>query len=249
MRNVICIPAYKPDEKLINLVESLEETGFIHIVLADDGSGQEYTPVFVRAEELGCDIVRHERNLGKGAALRSGIQKAVHQFGREINVITADADGQHLPQDITKISDTLDAYPDHLVLGVRDFDKEDVPPRSSMGNRITSAFFKLCTGVACTDTQTGLRGIPSSLIPLALSTKGDRYDYEMNFLTAAVKKAPLIMVPIETVYLNGNSESHFRPIRDSFLIYKEPLKKVGISLAAAGFLAVAADIVIRMTKD
>ena len=129
------------------------------------------------------------------------------------------------------------------------FDKEDVPPRSSMGNRITSAFFKLCTGVACSDTQTGLRGIPSSLIPLALSTKGDRYDYEMNFLMAAVKKVPLVMIPIETVYMNGNEQSHFHPVRDSFLIYKEPLKKVGLGLAAAGLLAVAADIVIRMSKD
>ena len=152
-------------------------------------------------------------------------------------------------ESVQKAQTNLDTYPDHLVLGVRDFDREDVPPRSSMGNRITSAFFKLCTGVACSDTQTGLRGIPSSLIPLALSTKGDRYDYEMNFLMAAVKKVPLVMIPIETVYMNGNEQSHFHPVRDSFLIYKEPLKKVGLGLAAAGLLAVAADIVIRMSKD
>ena len=146
MRNVICIPAYKPDEKLLTLVESLEETGFIHIVLADDGSGQEYTPVFVRAEELGCEIVHHEHNLGKGAALRSGIQKAILQFGRDINVITADADGQHLPQDIIKISDTLDAYPGHLVLGVRDFDKEDVPPPQQHGEQDHFRFFQALYG-------------------------------------------------------------------------------------------------------
>ena len=249
MRNVICIPAYRPDQKLVDLIETLEELGFIHIVLADDGSGRDYTPIFVRAEELGCVIVHHEHNLGKGAALRTGIEKSVRQFGRDINIITADADGQHLPQDIEKISDTLNNYPDHLVLGVRDFDSDSVPPRSRMGNKITSAFFKAGTGVTCSDTQTGLRGIPSSLISLALSTKGDRYDYEMNFLTAAVKKAPLIMIPIETVYLDGNKASHFHPVRDSFLIYKEPLQKAGIGLAAAGLIAAAAGVIRRIVSD
>ena len=194
MNNVVCIPAYKPDHRLLDLVEALENVGLIRIVLADDGSGSEYTPVFCRAEEMGCTIVHHAHNIGKGAALRTGIEKAVHQFGKDINVITA-------------------------------------------------------TGVSCNDTQTGLRGIPASLIPLALRCKGDRYDYEMNFLTEAVKSAPLLMIPIETVYEDGNKGSHFRPVRDSFLIYREPLKKAGIGLAAAGLIAIAADIVIRMTRE
>ena len=233
MNNVVCIPAYKPDHRLLDLVEALENVGLIRIVLADDGSGSEYTPVFAHV----------------GAALRTGIEMAVHQFGRNINVFTADADGQHLAQDIVRIADAMDTYPDHLVLGVRDFDKENVPPKSRMGNRITSAFFRAATGVSCNDTQTGLRGIPASLIPLALRCKGDRYDYEMNFLTEAVKSAPLLMIPIETVYEDGNKGSHFRPVRDSFLIYREPLKKAGIGLAAAGLIAIAADIVIRMTRE
>ena len=141
MNNVVCIPAYKPDHRLLDLVEALENTGLIRIVLADDGSGSDYTPVFCRAEEMGCTIVHHAHNMGKGAALRTGIEKAVHQFGKNINVITADADGQHLPQDIVRIADAMDAYPDHLVLGVRNFDEENVPHKSRMGNRITSAFF------------------------------------------------------------------------------------------------------------
>ena len=99
MNNVVCIPAYKPDHRLLDLVEALENAGLIRIVLADDGSGSEYTPVFCRAEEMGCTIVHHEHNMGKGAALRTGIEKAVHQFGKNINVITADADGQHMAQD------------------------------------------------------------------------------------------------------------------------------------------------------
>ena len=69
MNNVVCIPAYKPDHRLLDLVEALENVGLIRIVLADDGSGSEYTPVFCRAEEMGCTIVHHAHNMGKGAAL------------------------------------------------------------------------------------------------------------------------------------------------------------------------------------
>ena len=249
MYNVICIPAYKPDQRLVTLVESLEECGLTRIVVTDDGGGQEFTPIFTRVGELGCTVVRHEHNLGKGAAIRTGIEKAIHTFGRDINIVTADADGQHLPQDIVRIVDTLDSYPDHLVLGVRNFDKENVPTKSRWGNKITSAFFKASTGVSCSDTQTGLRGIPASLLPLALSIEGDRYDYEMNFLMEAVKRVPLIMIPIETVYENNNEGSHFRTVRDSFLIYKEPLKKLGTGLAAAGLIAAFAQYLLDSVKD
>lgn len=232
---VICIPAYKPNQKLIELIEDLENLGHTRIVIVDDGCGHEYTPIFVKAEELGCNVVRHAHNLGKGAALRTGIEKAVSLYGRKIGIVTADADGQHLPRDIVRVADTLEANPDCLVLGVRDFSADNVPARSAFGNRFSAAFFKAVTGIRCSDTQTGLRGIPSSLIEMAIREEGDRYDYEMNFLMDAVKQTGLIMVPIETVY-DGDEESHFQTIRDSILVYQRPLKKIGAGLAVGGII-------------
>ena len=249
MCNVIVIPAYEPDDRLTDLLETLERSGFTRIVVTDDGSSPGCTPVFIRAGELGCIVVRHEHNLGKGAAIKTGIEKAVREFGPGIGIITADADGQHLPQDIIRISDALTAYRDHLILGVRDFSGENVPARSAFGNRITSALFKFETGISCRDTQTGLRGIPSKLVPLARSTRGDRYEYEMNFLVEAVKTTPLVMIPIETVYEYGNSRSHFRPVRDSLLIYREPLIKLGAGLTAAGLGAFLVRILRRSDRD
>ena len=146
-------------------------------------------------------------------------------------------------------NDALSANPGHLVLGARDFAGEDVPARSAFGNRITSALFRLGTGISCSDTQTGLRGIPPALLPLAQRVKGDRFDYEMNFLAEAVRVAPLITIPIETVYEKGNAGSHFRPVRDSLLIYREPIKKLAAGLSAAGLAAAAAGILHRYTRE
>ena len=249
MCNVIVIPAYEPDERLIGLLESLERSGSTRIVVTDDGSGPLYTPVFIRAGELGCVVVRHEHNLGKGAAIKTGIEKALREFGPGIGIITADADGQHLPQDIIRISDALTSYRDHLILGVRDFSGENVPFRCAFGNMITSTLFKFGTGIACSDTQTGLRGIPPRLVPLALSAEGDRYEYEMNFLVEAVKTAPLVMIPIETVYENGNAGSHFRPVRDSLLIYRDPLIRLGTGMAAAGLGAFVVSLLRSRSRD
>ena len=240
---VVLIPAYKPEEKMLKLLESLsgfsggsaagdrrgkeENTGINTekavsaetaeidgIVIVDDGGQEEYRALFDAAEAMGCRVVHHEVNRGKGAAIRTGIREAMECFGADVHVVTADADGQHLPKDILRVARAVldhnargDAAGPVLVLGVRDFSGRDVPARSRLGNRITAAFFRLSTGTSCGDTQTGLRGIPAALLPLSLETEGDRYEYEMNFLTEAVRKADLVQIPIETVYEEGNRSS------------------------------------------
>ena len=107
-----------------------------------------------------------------------------------------------------------------LYLGCRNFDKEDIPWRSRFGNRLTSVLFRLLYKESVMDTQTGLRGIPYALLELLTQLKGERFEFEMNMLTEiALKKIPFEIVEIETIYLDNNSESHFRPVADSFRIY------------------------------
>lgn len=255
---IILIPAYKPEDKMLGLLESLQEyRGKIDdadehpdivkdtekeidgIVVVDDGGQEAYRDLFDQAQKLGCRVVHHEVNRGKGAAIRTGVQEAIDSFGADVRIVTADADGQHLPKDILRVVRVLaeknvgNKSKPTLVLGVRDFSGDLVPWRSRMGNRITAVLFRLSTGKTCGDTQTGLRGIPAALLPLALSTEGDRYEYEMNFLTDAVKKADLVQIPIETVYEEGNRTSHFRPVRDSLLFYKKPLRYAATGAGSA----------------
>ena len=231
---VIIIPAYQPEKKMIHLIQELQETGFKRILVVDDGSGSEYAEIFHEAEALGCMVVQYEINQGKGAAIKTALGEAAARWGKEQSYITADADGQHLPKDILRVAQALVQEPDALILGVRDFSGEDVPPRSKFGNRITSVFFRMISGVACPDTQTGLRGIPASLLELALSEEGERYEYEMNFLMDAVRKAPMHMVSIETVYEEKNRTSHFRPVADSLRVYGRFVRFLLASLAGAG---------------
>jgi glycosyltransferase involved in cell wall biosynthesis len=236
MKNILIVPAYKPEERLLDLIRELKETmPGVPVVVIDDGSGDAYQGIFCRLErEQGCHICRHESNRGKGAALKTGIGYASQSFPDHVGYVTADADGQHRPADIRRVSQALLEHPDSLVLGVREFQGSHVPAKSSFGNRTTSRVFKLITGVTCPDTQTGLRGIPRVYEDRVLQTQGDRYEYEMNVLVEmAQEKIPFHMVPIRTVYIDGNRTSHFRPFRDSLLIYGRILRFALSSLLCA----------------
>lgn len=219
----VLIPAYEPDGRLPETVRALLEAGSGPVVVVDDGSSPACAACFDALEALGVPVCRHARNLGKGVAIKTGVRYVLEHFPNCKGVVTADADGQHSPEDIRRVAERTAREGAFLVLGVRDFSQENVPWRSFMGNRITSGVFRAITRVRCPDTQTGLRGIPAALFPLALAAEGDRYEYEMNvLLDAAGRRLPFDMVPIRTIYLDGNQSSHFRVVRDSFLIYRRP---------------------------
>jgi hypothetical protein len=106
-----------------------------------------------------------------------------------------------------------------MVLGSRGF-VPDVPLRSRLGNTLTRHIVGWMTGTHLRDTQTGLRGFPKAMLPELMVLHGERYDYEMAVLAHICRtgRKPL-EVFVETVYIEGNSSSHFDPIRDSMRIY------------------------------
>lgn len=214
---VVLVPAYNPDGKLLDLVESLKAS-FGNIVVVDDGSG-EGRDVFRGVAGRGVTVLAHERNRGKGAALKTGMKWISEHLPDFAAVVTADADGQHRPGDIARVAEAVCANPETLTLGVRSFSGK-VPFRSRFGNWWTRQFFFLFTRMKVSDTQTGLRGIPAALVPRMLELPGDRYEYEMAMLADARHFAvPPVQVPIETVYSPGNASSHFSPLRDTVRIY------------------------------
>jgi glycosyltransferase involved in cell wall biosynthesis/SAM-dependent methyltransferase len=216
---VVVIPAYKPGEPLLALISALLRSATPAIVVVDDGSGPEFEDRFQRiAVSPRVHVVHHAVNLGKGAALKTGMNYALVHFPH-CGVVTADADGQHHPEDVVRIAECLRGNPDALVMGVRAF-RQGVPWRSRMGNGITRVLMKLVVGQKLSDTQTGLRGVPNRLIPHLLRVSSSGYEFELDMLIACKHQScPVVEVPIRTIYLEGNLSSHFHPLLDSMRIY------------------------------
>lgn len=242
---IVLIPAYQPDAKLVSLVDSLRvRRPRIVVLVVDDGSGQSYSSVFEAAAAAGADIIRQAHNRGKGRALKAGFVHAMARHPGE-SVVTADADGQHAVDDILRVADALEAgSPDGdgghgtarkptIVLGGRRFTGE-VPFRSRAGNAAAREAFRLATGLKVLDTQTGLRGYPSTTLPWLANVRGDRFEYELAVLIEAANDGRAVEeIPIDTIYLDHNASSHFRPIVDSARVLVPFLAFAASSLGAA----------------
>lgn len=221
-KRIALIPAYEPDEKLIQLLKELVPTG-MDIIVVNDGSDASYNPIFEEAAKY-AKVLNHIQNYGKGRALKTGMMDILAAYKESYVVITLDADGQHTVKDAQKIADFASEHPHALVLGSRKF-QGDIPLRSKFGNTLTKSVYYLSTGTKIQDTQTGLRAFTHRNIHPLLDIEGERYEYEMNVLLEATELGIEIKeLPIQTIYLDNNTSSHFDSMKDSFRIYKEIIK-------------------------
>ena len=227
MAAVILIPAYNPDDKLVEYVASLTGYGFDRILVVNDGSRAECKDFFDRLKQYpACTVITHEVNRGKGEALKTGMKYYLENCDGYAGIVTGDADGQHTLADTANLAAKLEEYPNSLLLGSRVFSEAEIPWRSAFGNGLTTKVFKLFYGVSLGDTQTGLRAIPNSLIPIFGQLEGSRFEYEMNMLIKCADSGIEIKeFPIETIYLDKNSSSHFNVVKDSVKIYWLILKR------------------------
>ncbi|MDF1488896.1 bifunctional glycosyltransferase family 2/GtrA family protein [Tessaracoccus caeni] len=247
---VILIPAYEPDSRLVTLVGELSlRLPHTPIMIVDDGSGPAYAPIFDAAARVGASVLAHTENRGKGAALRTGFA-AIASVWPGAAVVTADCDGQHTAADIVAVAAALEDAPEDdrvVVLGCRAFAGE-VPARSRLGNTVTRWAYRAATGQDIPDTQTGLRALSPAAMDWAQTLPGDRFEYEFQMLLRAPESGVrLATVPIETIYTDGNSSSHFRPLRDSARIYAPLLRFAGSGLLAFGVDTVALLVLNALT--
>lgn len=220
----VIIPALNPDKALIQYCEVLLGAGIDFILVVNDGSDREYKDIFdAIGQKHGCCVITHRENQGKGRALKDAFRYFMEkgEFTEQyIGVITVDSDGQHSAEDVIKLKRELCQNRKELILGVRDFQLSHVPAKSRYGNKLTCFIFYLLHGVKLKDTQTGLRAIPCSILPCYVNLKGERFEYETNMLIATADCGiPFCEIEIQTIYLNQNEGTHFRPFRDSVIIY------------------------------
>ena len=218
----IVLPSLNPDEKFSNVVNGLLEKGFEHIVIVDDGSTEDRQHYFEAAESHSqCKVLHHGVNKGKGRALKTAFEYIYKNLPELKGVITIDGDGQHLTDDIVACGDLMLKQQDKVIMGCRDFNLPGVPQKSVAGNKTTSRLFKICYGIKLSDTQTGLRAIPSQYLERFCAIDGERFEYETNMLLQMKRMGiGFVEQPIETVYEDDNSGSHFNPVKDSWRIFK-----------------------------
>ena len=246
---IALIPAYEPDQRLVSLVQSLRAARpALLVVVVDDGSGKAYEPLFAAATLAGATVLHHRTNLGKGRALRTGMEHVLRTHPGH-GIVCADCDGQHTVEDVLAVAARAEAGTAAVVLGARQFTGR-VPLRSRVGNTATRWAFRAATRRSIQDTQTGLRAYPAAMLPWMLRVPGDRFEYELVALLRAANEGLRIEeVPIATVYLDENSSSHFRPVVDSARIYGPLLRFSASSLLAFAVDATALLALVALTGD
>jgi len=217
---VALIPAFKPAPAIIDIARALfASDSFSAIVAVDDGSGPEFSKIFEKLISLDVIVLHHTINLGKGLALRTGMNHIAWNYPNSVGIVSLDADGQHLSPDVVVVANTLSENPGALILGSRCFDTS-TPLRSRFGNEATRLVMRIIGGLKIRDTQTGLRGIPLALVPSLLRLRTSGYDFELDMLLQCRQQGmSIIETPIATVYIDNNRSSHFNPFWDSLKIY------------------------------
>ncbi len=216
---IALIPAYNPSPDLLNYLYQIRtQQVFQHIVVVNDGSRSDCDTLF-QALPPEVTLLNHATNQGKGAALKTGLNHIGYQYPDALGVVTIDADGQHTVEDACRVAQALIEHKDHLIIGGRKFDK-GTPWRSLIGNFFTRHAFRLVVGLNLFDTQSGLRGIPKNMIKHLLHIEANGYEFELDMLIRSKHWGiPVLEIPIQTVYIEGNKHSSFRPLQDSLRIY------------------------------
>jgi len=250
MKIALLIPAYCPSPTLINLIRELSASLFEKLIVVNDGSSADYDGIFDELKIITNKLIllKHETNMGKGAALKTGFNYLLQHGGDIDGVVTADADGQHTAEDIMNVAGNSNTRKT-IVLGYRHFDGS-VPLRSRFGNQTTRKVLKLLFGLDIYDTQTGLRGLSADILPLMARIPYDRYEYELEMLLVCKKnKVSFIEVPISTIYIDNNKSSHFNALVDSTKIYFVLFRYVIASLLTAAVDYLAFILFISMTDN
>ncbi|WP_051671537.1 bifunctional glycosyltransferase family 2/GtrA family protein [Oribacterium sp. P6A1] len=248
---IAVIPAYEPDDKLIEVAAEAAASGF-EVVVVDDGSAggnavksgkvpaEKFRLIFEDAK-LFAHVISYPENRGKGYAMKEAFRYIRDKYRYEPGyaVVVIDSDGQHRVSDAVRLVEYAAVHSGTLVLGSRK-QSPSSPLRSRIGNGITRSVFRMLSGVGIYDTQTGMRAFSKELTERMLEISGDRYEYEMNMLMEFARQGlPMEELPIETIYIDNNAGSHFDPFKDSARIYGEIFK-----FSASSFLSFIIDYLV-----
>lgn len=204
----VIIPTYNNQKTLSRVINSvLEQTS--KIIIVNDGSTDATSEILKNYPNL--TQIHFPKNIGKGMALRKGFQKAI-SLGYDY-AITIDSDGQHYASDIPLFIDEISNDGEALLIGSRNMTHENIPKKSSFGNKFSNFWYWFETNKKLTDTQSGFRMYPLKSIPVHYFT--NKFEFEIEVIVrSAWKEIPVKNIPINILYDPNERVSHFRPFKD-----------------------------------
>lgn len=204
----VIVPTYNNQKTLKKVLDSILDFTS-NVIIVNDGSTDQTNEILKQYHHL--TQIHHPKNLGKGRALRNGFRKAIEQNFEY--AITIDSDGQHFASDIPIFIAAIQEEPNSLLIGSRNMTQENVPKKSSFGNKFSNFWFKFETGIKLEDTQSGFRLYPLKLIPKQFYT--NKFEFEIEVIVRSAWKGIVVKnIPIQVLYDPAERISHFRPFRD-----------------------------------
>ena len=186
-----------------------------HVIVIDDGSDDD---TLARIADLPVTVLRHEQRKGKGASLRDGFSAALRHGSKA--VLTMDGDGQHAPDDIPRLVEAANRYPNHIVIGARLRKRSQQPMYRRLANEFGDWGIAWATGFQIADCQSGQRLYPAAVAALQ-DVPGEDFVFEAQIIISAARElgTRCVSVPIESRYKSVHSDeefraSHFKPVRD-----------------------------------
>lgn len=209
----VLIPTYNNQVTLKRVLDQVL-TYTTNVMVVNDGSTDGTSKILEDYPLL--RVINVPVNKGKGNALKTGFEKA-SKMGYKY-AISMDSDGQHYPDDLHVFLNALEAElphnPNLLVIGSRKMDDPTVPEKSSIGNRFSSFWFWVETGVKLQDTQCGYRLYPLDAVN-SLNLFTSRFELEIEVIVkAAWKGVKVINLPVKVLYDENERVTHFRPWQD-----------------------------------
>jgi glycosyltransferase involved in cell wall biosynthesis len=202
MRIITIIPAYNEEKAIKDVVKGVGE--YSDVLVVDDGS-IDHTSFL--ANEAGARIIKHERNIGKGAAIKTGLDYAIKEDYRM--VILLDGDGQHDPRCIPELLEGMEGVDMRIGSRFQGNYPLNMPLQRRLSNGITTRLIRLMTGYHITDSQCGFRVISGKVAPFFLDIPYDDYVYESEVLYRAWKNRLIVdEKPIKSIY--GEEKSYVR---------------------------------------
>jgi glycosyltransferase involved in cell wall biosynthesis len=204
----VIVPTYNNQKTLKKVLDSILDFT-TNVIIINDGSTDSTSEILKSYSQL--TQIHHPQNLGKGRALRNGFRKAL-ELDFEY-AITIDSDGQHFAADIPVFLEAIQDEPNALLIGSRNMTQENVPKKSSFGNKFSNFWFKFETGIKLDDTQSGFRLYPLRLLPKRFYT--NKFEFEIEVIVRAAWKGIVVKnIPIQVLYDPAERISHFRPFQD-----------------------------------